>query len=198
MTEPAGERAEQLAFTEIPEDRIVPTVGALLFSSAEPVSVHSLSRATGHPPGAIRAALSELPARLDGLGLILQRHAGDAYELATAPEHAPAVERVFGLDRASRLSRAALEVVAIIAYRQPVTRADIEAIRGVDSSGVLQTLLARELIEPIGRLPGPGNPIQYGTTPQFLRTFGLSGIDELPELPEDLQPQIEEEPGRFL
>jgi segregation and condensation protein B len=92
------------------------------------------------------------------------------------------VRRFLGLDREARLSGASLETLAIVAYQQPVTKAEIEAVRGVDCSGVLHTLLQRGLVEQVGRLTAPGNPIQYGTTPDFLLHFGLRSLADLPPL----------------
>jgi segregation and condensation protein B len=104
--------------------------------------------------------------------------------LATVPEAGPHIERFLGLDLTSRLSQAALESLALIAYRQPITRAQVEAIRGVNCDGVLRTLLARGLVEPVGRLEQAGRPYLYGTTFQFLQYFGLDGLEQLPSLPE--------------
>jgi segregation and condensation protein B len=191
MTDNGSHAPEQLTLTEIPDDQIVPALGAVLFSSGQPAPLTRLARVLGRPAAEIRNALDDLSDHLVPLGLVLQRHPWDSFAIATAPPIAPVIERYLGVDRATRLSRAALEVVAIVAYRQPVTRAVIESIRGVDSSGVLQTLLARELIEPIGRLPGPGNPIQYAITPLFLDTFGLTSLDDLPELPDDLRAGVD-------
>jgi segregation and condensation protein B len=89
------------------------------------------------------------------------------------------------MERTVKLSSAALETLALVAYRQPVTRSEIEAIRGVDSSGVLATLVARELVEPLGRRSTPGNPVEYGTTPAFLQFFGLTSLDELPAVADE-------------
>jgi segregation and condensation protein B len=94
------------------------------------------------------------------------------------------VRRFLRLDREAKLSTAALETLAIIAYQQPVTRAEIEAVRGVDSSGVIATLLSRGLVDIVGRLPSVGNPFQYGTTPSFLMHFGLRSVAEMPPLGE--------------
>jgi segregation and condensation protein B len=88
------------------------------------------------------------------------------------------------MERTVKLSSAALETLALVAYRQPVTRSEIEAVRGVDSSGVLATLVARELVEARGRRSTPGNPVEYGTTPGFLQFFGLTSLDELPPMSE--------------
>jgi segregation and condensation protein B len=108
----------------------------------------------------------------------------DTVQLASSPRFAEPIRRFLGLERESRLSGAALETVAIVAYRQPVTRAEIEAVRGVDCAGVLATLHGRGLIEAVGRLDSVGHPIQYGTTPEFLRHFGLQSLTDLPPLGE--------------
>jgi segregation and condensation protein B len=110
------------------------------------------------------------------------QRSGDHVQLVSAPESAAVVERFLGIGPQPRPSTAALETLAIIAYRQPITRAQIEAIRGVDSSGVVRALLVRELIAEAGRLETVGRPILYATTPEFLRQFGLSSLAELPEI----------------
>lgn len=170
-------------------------LGALLFVSGEPVERAELREQLGCDDTALDAALAALRDRCPGLGLVLIEHSG-AYQLATAPDLAELVEAFLGLDRPARLSAAALETLAIVAYRQPVTRAEIEAIRGVDSSAALQTLVARGLVEPVGRLPTAGQPIQYGTTPQFLQAFGLASLDELPELPPEIRERLFDENAR--
>ena len=118
--------------------------------------------------------------------LNLQWHAGKVL-MTTAPEIAPLIERFIGIEVTTRLSRAALETLAIVAYRQPTTRPSIDAIRGVSSDFVLKSLLSKGLLEEIGRSEGPGRPILYGTSPEFLQHFGLSSLEEMPpfELPED-------------
>jgi segregation and condensation protein B len=141
--------------------------------------------------------------REESRGWVIVRHK-DSVHLASAPRFANQVRRFLGMERESRLSGAALETLALVAYRQPVTRAEIEALRGVDSSGVLATLHARGLIEIAGRLPTVGNPIQYATSIDFLRQFGLQSLADLPALgalsdaaserllqplPDDLQPR---------
>ena len=129
----------------------------------------------------IEAALKqEVPAR----GLRMQRHQ-NRVQLTTAPEMAADVERFLGLEISSRLSRAALETLAIIAYQQPVTRPEIDAIRGVNSDGVLKSLLSKGLIQEIGRAERPGRPILYSTTTEFLQNFGLNSLGELPPLSEE-------------
>ena len=160
-------------------------VEALLFVAAEPVSVRALAQALDIPARQVEAALRALAADLATRGLRLQEHRG-RWQLTTAPELAPLVERFLGLEATSRLSRAALETLAIIAYRQPISRPQVDAIRGVNSDGVIRSLLSKGLIEEVGRAEGPGRPILYGTTAAFLQAFGLASLDELPplELPE--------------
>lgn len=155
-------------------------IEALLLVAPDPPRVADLADAIGVPPARIEAAVAELASQA-GRGWMVQRH-GDHLHLATVPRFAPYVGRFLGLDREGKLSSAALETLAIIAYRQPVTRAEIEAVRGVDSSGVLATLHARELVEPVSRLAAVGNPFQYGTTIGFLRLFGLGSLADLPPL----------------
>ena len=114
-------------------------------------------------------------------GLRIQRR-GDKVQLTTRPECAPYVEKFLGLTLTSRLSKPALETLAIVAYQQPVTRPEIEMVRGVNCDGVIQTLLSKGLIEEVARLETAGRPIQYGTTFTFLQHFGLRSLDELPPL----------------
>jgi segregation and condensation protein B len=116
-----------------------------------------------------------------GSGLFVQRH-GDRVQLATAPDAAPYIEQFLEVEH-GRLSNASLETLAIVAYRQPVTRGGIDHVRGVNSDAAVATLLARGLIEEVGRAPGPGRPALFGTTVRFLEYFGLSRPDALPPLP---------------
>jgi segregation and condensation protein B len=155
-------------------------VEALLLVAPAAPTVDDLADAAGVPPARIEAALAEISGQTDR-GWIIQRH-GSTVHLASAPRFAPYIRDFLGLEREGKLSPAALETLAIIAYQQPVTRAEIEAVRGVDASGVLATLHARELIEPVSRLAAVGNPFQYGTTVSFLKLFGLSSLAELPPL----------------
>ncbi len=158
-------------------------VEALLFVSDGPVTSGALARALDVTPRRIELTLDALDSTLREHGVQLQRGPEGA-QLITAPEAAAAVERFLGLESARRLSTAALETLAVIAYRQPVTRAAIEAIRGTSSDAVLATLRARALIERIGRAAGPGRPALYGTTQRFLEHFGLRRAAELPGLDE--------------
>jgi segregation and condensation protein B len=155
-------------------------VEALLLVAPAATTVEELAKGAGVPAEAVDAALAVLEQRT-GTGWVIQRHAGKV-QLATAPRFAGHVRRFLGLDREARLSSAALETLAIVAYQQPVTKTEIEAVRGVDCSGVLHTLLQRGLVEQVGRLQTPGNPIQYGTTPDFLLHFGLRSLADLPPL----------------
>jgi segregation and condensation protein B len=166
---------------------------ALLFVAAAPTTAADLAKAAEVPVAAIEAALEELATALQesGRGLRLQRH-DERYALTSAPPTARAVARFLGLSRTERLSAAALETLAIIAYRGPVTRGEIEAVRGVDSSGVVQTLVARELIEAIGRRTTIGQPVEYAVTTGFLRHFGLASLNDLPPLGEVNGQSVEE------
>ncbi len=154
---------------------------AILFVAAEPVSTAQLAAALDVAPSVVERGLNELDASLQTRGLRLQRHAGRV-QLTTAPQLAELIERFLGLEATSHLSRAALETLAIIAYQQPVTRPQIDAIRGVNSDSMLKSLLNKGLILESGRADGPGRPILYSTTPEFLQHFGLNSILELPPL----------------
>jgi segregation and condensation protein B len=153
---------------------------ALLLVSPEPARLADLANAAGATIDEVIGALEAIN-RDERRGLVVVQHKGTAH-LTSAPRFAAHIRRFLRIEREVRLSGAALETLALIAYRQPVTRAEIEALRGVDSSGVLATLHSRGLIEIAGRLPTVGNPIQYATTIEFLRQFGLKSLDELPPL----------------
>jgi segregation and condensation protein B len=159
---------------------LVPLIEALLLVSPAPTTIDDLANGAGASVHAVDAAISLIEQRTES-GWVIQHHAGKI-QIATAPRFAAQVRRFLGLDRETRLSGASLETLAIIAYQQPVTRSEIESVRGVDCSGVLHTLLQRGLIEQTGRVSGPGNAIQYGTTPEFLLHFGLRSLAELPPL----------------
>ena len=153
----------------------------LLFVAAEPVPLAHLAEALDVNPTMVEAALRELETILGTRGLRLQRFSGRV-QLTTAPQLAEAIERFLGLEATTRLSRAALETLAMIAYQQPVTRPQIDSVRGVNSESMLKSLLNKGLIFESGRTEGPGRPILYSTTPEFLQHFGLSSITELPPL----------------
>ena len=168
--------SENLTTPDIPA-----ALEALLFVSPEPVAPAQLAAALDLSVSAVEQGLNQLDGELQARGLRLQRHAGRV-QLTTAPEMADAIERFLGLEATSRLSRAALETLAIIAYQQPVTRPYIEGVRGVSSDGVMKSLLSKGLVQEIGRAEGPGRPILYGTSPDFLQHFGLNSLTELPPL----------------
>jgi len=154
---------------------------ALLFVSAEPVAPSQLAIVLEISLAAVEQGLKQLDGELQTRGLRLQRHGG-RLQLTTAPEMAETIERFLGLEATSRLSRAALETLAIVAYQQPVTRPYIEGVRGVSSDGVMKSLLGKGLVQEIGRAEGPGRPILYGTAPDFLQHFGLNSLTDLPPL----------------
>lgn len=167
--------------TPLPIDHeLLASLEAVLFVAAVPVTPQQLAETLGQSPDEVLSGLKELSERyaLSG-GLSLQWHTGKV-QLTTSPRMALIVERYLGLEAQSRLSKAALETLSIIAYRQPITRPGIDAIRGVSSDSVLRSLLSKGLIQEAGRSDGPGRPILYETTPDFLMHFGLSSIDELP------------------
>jgi len=166
---------------------------AILFVAVEPVTLAQLAAALDVAPSVIERGLNELDASLSDRGLRLQRHAG-RIQLTTAPQLAELIERFLGLEATSHLSRAALETLAIIAYQQPVTRPQIDAIRGVNSDSMMKSLLGKGLILESGRADGPGRPILYSTTPEFLQHFGLNSILEMPPLakPEEGEQEAEE------
>ena len=160
-------------------------IEALLFVLAEEITIKRLSDSLQADVETIREAGDRLAATLSGRGIRLQRQ-NDAWQLVTAPEAAPDVERFLGEEmETGKLSRAALETLAIIAYRQPVTRAQIAAVRGVSSDGVLRNLVNMGLVEEVGRRESPGRPILYGTTTTFLQHFGLESLAQLPDLDAD-------------
>ncbi|HET9589559.1 MAG TPA: SMC-Scp complex subunit ScpB [Anaerolineales bacterium] len=152
---------------------------AILFVAAEPVTTAQLAAALDIAPSVVERGLHELETALATRGLRLQRHSGRV-QLTTAPQLAELIERFLGLEATAHLSRAALETLAIIAYQQPVTRPQIDAIRGVNSDSMMKSLLHKGLILETGRAEGPGRPFLYSTTPEFLQHFGLNSILEMP------------------
>ncbi|MSP12211.1 MAG: SMC-Scp complex subunit ScpB [Chloroflexi bacterium] len=160
-------------------------IESLLFVAGDPIPLETLAQVLEVPLEEAQAAVTSLQDDLKNRGVRLQ-HKGGRIQLVSAPESAALVERFLGLEVNTRLSPAALEALAVIAYRQPVTRAQIEAIRGVNCDGVLRSLLSRQLIEEVGRLESAGRPILFGTTFTFLQYFGLRDVSELPPLEGDL------------
>lgn len=156
---------------------------ALLFVADEPQPLSALARAAGVSETAARRALQQLAADYEARGLRLLED-GQKYQLGAAPEYAPYIEAMLGTGPGQRLSRAALETLTIIAYRQPCTRAEIEAIRGVNSDRHVAILEQRGLIEQAGTADTPGRPRLYRTTMRFLEHFGIQSPRDLPPLPE--------------
>jgi segregation and condensation protein B len=167
----------------MPEPALKDVLHALLFVADAPLSLQTLCEATGEPAEAVEAALHALQRELTARGAVQLVALAGGYQLATKPEYAFYIARLLNPPQ-KRLSRAALETLAIIAYEQPVTQAQIDALRGVDSSHTVRQLLARGLIQEVGRKDAPGKPALYGVTPQFLHYFGLNSLEELPERPE--------------
>jgi len=156
-------------------------IEAILFISAEPVPLAQLAGVLDVNSTVVERGLKELEEALAQRGLRLQKHAGRV-QMTTAPELAGLVEKFLGLEATTHLSRAALETLAIIAYQQPCTRPHVDSVRGVNSDAMLKSLLSKGLILESGRTDGPGRPILYSTSPEFLQHFGLSSIAELPPL----------------
>ena len=154
---------------------------ALLFVADGPQSLPRLASVTGASSAAVQAALLELQEHYATRGLRLQR-TRDQVQLTTAPAATPYLELLLGVGGRQRLSQAALETLAIVAYRQPVTRPQVDEIRGVNSDSVFQNLLGKGLVDEVGRADGPGRPVLYGTTPTFLQHFGLNELGEMPDL----------------
>jgi segregation and condensation protein B len=163
---------------------------AMLFVAPEPVTTAQLATALDVAPSVVERGLNELDASLATRGLRLQRHAG-RFQLTTAPQLTELIERFLGLEATTHLSRAALETLAIVAYQQPVTRPQIDSIRGVNSDSMMKSLLTKGLILESGRADGPGRPILYSTTPEFLQHFGLNSILEMPSLAPLARPEEE-------
>ena len=165
-------------------ERLARLLESLLFVAGEPAPVERLATALDCSVEDVEKGLELLAEKLRDRGIRLQRHL-DTVQLVTMPEAADVIEAYLGLDLTTKLSRAALETLAIIAYRQPITRPQIEAIRGVSSDGVIRTLLHRGLVQEVGRLETAGRPVLFGTTPDFLNYFGISSLDELPPLEDE-------------
>ncbi len=170
-----------LKFVSYEDGYLVNALEAVLFAGGEPVSLERLAQIfdiTKVEAGIIADQLEER---------LFSEHSSfelcrldDAVQLCTKKEYAEPVQKLLEIKRTAPISKAALEALAIVAYRQPVTKTYIEQVRGVDCSGIISTLIQRELIEECGRLDAPGRPILYQTTPNFLRCFGLQSLEELP------------------
>jgi segregation and condensation protein B len=183
--ETAGEPGAE-AEGAIDDDELLRAVTALVFASPDPLPEKKLAALCGGEGPApalarVRAALETLRDRLAASGLPLElRSIAGGWRILTAPETGGVVQRLFENRKIERISPAALETLAIVAYRQPVTKAEIEAIRGVQAGPILRSLVDRGLVKVSGRADVPGHPLQYATTKTFLDRFGLAGLDDLP------------------
>lgn len=172
------------------KQQIISALEAVLFASGDPISIDRLSQTFEIQPEKIEKFIQELKEKLDNQnsGFTVVR-LENTYQLVTREEFAPYIKKAFDIKRRTPLSPASLEVLAVVAYNQPVTRSFIEQVRGVDCSGVVSTLVEKGLIEERGRLELPGRPLLYGTTKTFLRSFSLSDLGDLPPLPKD-KPEV--------
>ena len=183
--QPEGEAAqiEGEPLPEVAPGRLASIIESLLYASDHPLTLAELKRLVGERDGGkLTAAIEDLRARREESGVQVMQAAG-GWQLRTNPENVAWVSRILA-GKPPRLSRALLETLAIVAYRQPITRPEIDEIRGVDCGPVLKTLLDRSLVRMIGKKEEVGRPILYGTTPEFLRTFSLRDLTELPTLRE--------------
>jgi segregation and condensation protein B len=162
-------------------DEWMRAIEAVLMAATEPVEPQMLAQLIERPVAEVEGLCALLAAECSGRGFILAKVAG-GYRFQTHPDLAPYVERYLLEGRHARLSSAALETLAVIAYKQPVTRSQLSAVRGVDVDGVVRSLLDRGYIEEVGRTEGVGHPIQYGTTRLFLERLGLESLEKLPAL----------------
>ncbi len=167
-------------------ETLVAAFEAVLFSSSEPLSIERLSQIFEINDEKVQKTAEMLAKKLeaDNSGIKLLR-LENTYQLSTRNEFAEYIKRAFDIRRKTPLSPAALEVLAVVAYNQPVTRSFVEQVRGVDCSGVMTSLVEKGLIEERGRLELPGKPLLYGTTKNFLRCFSISDLSELPPLPKE-------------
>lgn len=165
-------------------ENLISAFEAVLFAGGEPISIDRISQVFEIEPETVVEIMNKLSAKMEknqsGLQLLRLEN---TYQLATKTEYAEYIKRAFDIRRRTPLSSAALEVLAVIAYNQPVTKSFIEQVRGVDCSSVVTTLIEKGLIEERGRLELPGKPLLYGTTKNFLRCFSLGDLTDLPELP---------------
>ena len=182
--------------TEKSELNQLARIEALLFVASGPASASQIGEALSIPTKEVEEAMAKLQKVYENKhGIAIQSHAG-RYQMTTASEYAGDVEKYLGIESTTRLSRAGIETMAIIAYKQPITRPGIDAIRGVSSDGVIKSLLAKGLIQEVGRVEGPGRPILFSTTVDFLQHFGLNSLEQLP--PYDVIDNEDEQPRNTL
>ena len=181
--DPIQIESTDLRFPEYLGQEITTAVEALLFASPDPLTESQLARLVGRDKRHIPLIIDKLNlSYLEwGRSFRIERY-GDTYRLYTLPEYDKYISRLIDLPRPARLSRAALEVLAIVAYRQPVIKSEIEKIRGIDSDGVIRTLLERGFLAVCGKSDAPGRPLLYKTTQEFLEFFGISDLSQLPEV----------------
>ncbi len=168
------------------KQQLINAFEAVLYAGGEPISIERLSQVFEISPEEVTDTAEALSEKMikNSSGLELLR-LENTYQLATKTEYADYIKKAFDMRRRTPLSSAALEVLAVVAYNQPVTKSFIEQVRGVDCSGVVSTLIEKGLIEERGRLELPGKPLLYGTTKNFLRCFSMSDLTELPPLPKE-------------
>jgi segregation and condensation protein B len=169
-------------------------IESILFVASGAVTVAQVAAALETSTADIEKGLAELKEQYQDRGLRLQRHQ-QYIQITTAPEAAQVIERFLGMEATARLSRAGLETLSIVAYEQPVTRPEIDAVRGVNSDGALKSLLGKGLIQEAGRAERPGRPILYVTTSDFLAHFGLNSLTDLPPLNLEAGAALEEQEG---
>ena len=170
------------------EENYVALIEAILFASGEPVHISKLAELISLDKTAVRQQLSNLNEKYNNKNSGIQLlELNDNYQISTKPEFAEKVKEAVIVNRETPLSPAAMEVISIIAYNQPVTKGFVEEVRGVNSSQIVNALVEKGLIEEAGRLNVPGRPITYKTTINFLRCFGLKNLDSLPPLPSDIE-----------
>lgn len=173
-------------------ERMERSIEAILFSSGDPVELEKIMEVLSLDEKTVKNLIERIRDRYfkqrSPLDIAVL---GNAYQMCTLPEYADTIRAALELRRNTALSPAALEVLAVIAYNQPVTRSFVDQVRGVDCSSIVRSLTDKDLIEEAGRLNIPGRPISYRTTPNFLRAFGLENIEQLPTVP-DLPPDPQE------
>ncbi|MCP4675080.1 MAG: SMC-Scp complex subunit ScpB [Deltaproteobacteria bacterium] len=197
---PAGpglSKAAAEASPEISDETLISRLESIIFVSPEPITVRRLARILSQEGKKIRELLGVIGEHYENRGIVLQEVSG-GFQFRSHPDNAKIVRHVFKM-KPMRISRAALETLSIVAYRQPLTRTEVESIRGVDCGGVLKYLFEKQLVRVIGRKEEPGRPIIYGTSQTFLELFGLKALSDLPalhefsELWEDHQQIVDEE-----
>jgi len=165
-------------------------IEAMLFVAEEPIPVHEMAEVLEESQTTVEEELRDFAADLDGAGRgLVLRELGGGWRLFSHPDARPYLERFAATDRVTRLSKAALETLAVVAYKQPVSRGQVSEIRGVDSDRALRTLERRGLVAEIGTAPGPGQAMLFGTTSLFLEKLGVRGLEELPPLADHVPPK---------